>query len=304
MQIINELEKESRGVYTGAIGYFSPDGSAIFNVPIRTVRLRGGSGEMGIGAGITHDSVPVEEWKESLLKGKFLTHSQPEFELFESLLWQPGSGYWLLDEHIQRLAGGAQFFKFSFDEEKARGRLLLEETKFNNSCHRVRLVLKKDGRLSMESFPCNAPATITLPLVPEEGEDKQMPLVEISTHRVDTNTPWCFYKTTRRELYNNEYQRAQKEGLFDYIFCNQNGEVTEGCITNVIIYTDGKYKTPPVACGLLPGVLRSSLLHNSRVPVVEEVLTKEDIETAEAIFVCNSVRGLIRVKLREFFLED
>jgi para-aminobenzoate synthetase/4-amino-4-deoxychorismate lyase len=116
---------------------------------------------------------------------------------------------------------------------------------------------------------------------------------------VDTESPWLFHKTTMRGLYDTEYNQARKDGLFDYIFCNNAGEVTEGCITNIIIYREGEYRTPPVASGLLPGVMREHLLAESAVPVAEKVLTRQDVRSAEAIFVCNSVRGLVRVKMKQ-----
>jgi len=299
MQIIDELEKERRGVYTGAIGYFGPDGSAVFNVPIRTVRLQGSSGEMGIGAGITHDSVPEEEWQESLLKGRFLTHAKPDFQLFETILWQPGAGYLMVEEHLQRLAAGAEFFKFSFNEAEIRSRLIDEISNFGKDCHRVRLVLTKDGRISITAASCAAPADFKLPLTPVQPAAAEWPWIEFSPQQVDIAGPWLFHKTTRRALYDAEYKRAQDNGLFDYIFCNTAGEVTEGCITNIVIYLDGKYLTPPVASGLLPGVMRGHLLNNSSVPVVEKKLTRQEVSSAQALWLCNSVRGLVRVRLRK-----
>lgn len=298
MQIINELEKERRGVYTGAIGYFGPDGSAVFNVPIRTVRLQGSSGEMGIGAGITYDSIAEEEWNESLLKGRFLTHAQPDFQLFETILWRPDSGYWLLDAHLKRLAGGADFFKFSCDLSTVRARLLQEEKKFNGSCYRVRLVLAKDGRISLAVNPCAAPALTELPATLLQNEAHVVEIIDFAPHRMDINGPWRFHKTTIRKRYDAAYQQARKEGLFDYLFCNSAEEITEGCITNIIIYSEGKYLTPPVASGLLPGVMREHLLINSEVPLIEKVLSRQDVISAEALWVCNSVRGLVQVKLR------
>jgi para-aminobenzoate synthetase/4-amino-4-deoxychorismate lyase len=116
---------------------------------------------------------------------------------------------------------------------------------------------------------------------------------------VDTDSPWLYHKTTMRGLYDSQYRQAGKEGLFDYIFCNNAGEVTEGCITNIIIYREGEYRTPPVASGLLPGVMREHLLAESVVPVVEKALSRQDVLSAEAIFVCNSVRGLVRVKMKQ-----
>ncbi len=298
MEIIDELEKEHRGVYTGAIGYFGPDGSAVFNVPIRTIRLQGNTGEMGIGAGITHDSIAEEEWHESLLKGRFLTHCQPDFQLFETILWRPDSGYFLLEEHLQRLASAALFFKFSCDLQSVRNRLHQEEVAFDPSCYRLRLVLTKDGRVSLTSVPCDAPALIELPPDPLQDDVADCARVDFSSCKVDDNSPWPYHKTTMRELYDAEYKRAQKVGLFDFLFCNNIGDVTEGCITNIIIYSEGKYKTPPLASGLLAGVMRGYLLADSAVPVVEEVLTEQDVRSAEALWLCNSVRGLVRVRLR------
>lgn len=298
MQIIDELEKSRRGVYTGAIGYFGPDGSAVFNVPIRTVRLQGNSGEMGIGAGITYDSVPEEEWRESLLKGRFLTHSHPEFQLFETLLWQPDQGYLLLEEHVQRLEDGARFFKFSCDPGLVRKILQDEEKTFSTGCCRVRLVLAKDGRLSLESAECDPPDCILLPAEPGPVAERDLPAVDFFVSPVDTRGPWCFHKTTMRSLYSKAYEKARSDGLYDYIFLNEAGEVTEGCITNIVIYSAGQYKTPPVASGLLPGVMRGKLLADKAVPVVEMVLAEQDVRAAEAIFLCNSVRGIIRVRVR------
>jgi para-aminobenzoate synthetase/4-amino-4-deoxychorismate lyase len=304
MQIIDELEKDRRGVYTGAIGYFGPDGSAVFNVPIRTVRLQKNSGEMGIGAGITHGSIAEEEWKESLLKGRFLTHAQPDFQLFETILWRPGTGYWLLEEHLLRLASGAHFFRFSCDLSRIRMLLqqqagTLSETTTSSGCHRLRLVLAKDGRASLSAAPCNAPQRTRLPARPEQEDIFGLAAINFSPHLIDAASPWPFHKTTMRTLYDAAYRQAQEDGLFDSIFCNTAGEVTEGCITNIVIYKEGTYLTPPVASGLLPGVMRGHLLRDTAVPVVEKVLTPADVRAAEAIFVCNSVRGLVRVKLQE-----
>lgn len=296
MQIIDELEKGQRGVYTGAIGYFSPDGTAAFNVPIRTVRLQGDKGEMGIGAGITHGSVPEDEWYESLLKGRFLTHSKPEFQIFETLLFQPVSGYYLLEAHLNRLEASAQYFKFSFDRQRIETRLEIEQERFGNGPQRVRITLEKDGRLAVEMCGCDLPALLQLPSKPGAA-DTPIGLLAISDTRVDTQNPWCFHKTTVRKIYNEKYQQAQEKGLFDYLFCNEKGQITEGCISNVFVYENGCYYTPPVQCGLLPGVMREELMKSAKLPVIEKELTPSDIKNAEAVYLCNSVRGVVRVEL-------
>ena len=73
MGIINELEKDQRKIYTGAIGFITPNKDMFFNIPIRTLLIKGRPAEMGIGGGIVWDSTPVGEWNEGLLKAKFLT---------------------------------------------------------------------------------------------------------------------------------------------------------------------------------------------------------------------------------------
>ncbi|MFA4991292.1 MAG: chorismate-binding protein [Candidatus Omnitrophota bacterium] len=74
MEIIRELEHEERKIYTGAIGYITPDKDLFFNIPIRTLLIQDEIGEMGIGGGIVWDSTPQGEWDEGLLKAKFLTN--------------------------------------------------------------------------------------------------------------------------------------------------------------------------------------------------------------------------------------
>ena len=72
MEIIKEIENEERMIYTGAIGYITPERDMYFNIPIRTALLRGEEGEMGIGGGIVWDSTAEGEWREGSLKAKFL----------------------------------------------------------------------------------------------------------------------------------------------------------------------------------------------------------------------------------------
>lgn len=74
MEIIRGLEQEERKIYTGAIGYITPSKDLFFNVPIRTLLIKNGRGEMGIGGGIVWDSTPQGEWNEGLLKARFLTN--------------------------------------------------------------------------------------------------------------------------------------------------------------------------------------------------------------------------------------
>lgn len=298
MEIINELEPGRRGVYTGAIGYLAPNGNACWSVPIRTLCLHGGLGEMGIGSGIIADSDPEQEWQECLLKARFLTHPAPVFHLIETLLWEPGSGYWLRNEHLCRLASSAAFFLFSCDLTAIEQRLDEESLSFPATPMRVRLTLAKDGSLALGSQPCPAPAFRSLPRRPDSRRNN-LPKVRVSRRATDTTGPWVFHKTTMRQLYDQELEEVREKGLFEGLFGNERGELTEGGMTNIILYRQGEFVTPAVSCGLLAGVMRQQLLADPTVPVREAVLFQEDLRQAEAIFLCNSVRGVVQVALEE-----
>ncbi len=294
MEIIDDLEKNRRGVYTGAIGYLSPQGHGVFNVPIRTIVLEGTQGEMGIGSGIVYDSNPRQEWQECLLKGKFLSAPQQRFQLLETLLWHEDHGFFLVEEHLQRLRRSADFFLFSCDVEAIVVQLKELGRHLKKGCSRIRLLLEKDGVFTVESESCAKPVRLCLPEKPEQGE-KNLPFVRISAGKVDTGSVWLYHKTTVREMYNQEFADAANQGVYDKIFQNEKGFVTESCIANLIVYRDGQYATPPVSDGLLGGVMRQHLLEEGTVPVTERSLTLHDIFAAEALFLCNSVRGVVRV---------
>lgn len=295
MEIIHELESGPRGVYTGAIGFIAPTGEATFNVPIRTIELNGSKGEMGIGSGIIHESEPEQEWRECLLKGRFLSDPAPAFSLIETLLWQPGSGYWLLSEHLERLAASAAYFRYPFSRPELMIRLERLALDFGASPMRVRLTLAKNGRMELAANPCPAPAAITWPA--RQAGRSELPRVIFSSEATDPGSPWLFHKTTLRELYDTERQRALAAGFYEVLFINTRGEVTEGSITNIFIQQQDTLLTPPMECGLLPGVFRRYLLEHAPLPVREAILTRRDLERAGALFVGNSVRGLVQVRL-------
>ena len=295
MEIIHELESGPRGVYTGAIGFIAPTGEATFNVPIRTIELNGSKGEMGIGSGIIHDSDPDQEWRECLLKGSFLSNPAPSFNLIETLLWQPGSGYWLLSEHLDRLTASAAYFRYPASPPELMARLDRLAMDFTDSPMRVRLTLAKNGKMELSASPCPAPAAITWPI--PQAAQAELPRVIFSSQATDPGSPWLYHKTTLREMYDTERQQALAAGFYEVLFTNNRGEVTEGSITSLFIKQRDTLLTPAMECGLLPGVFRRHLLEHLSLPVREAILTRRDIEQAEALFVGNSVRGLIQVCL-------
>ena len=110
MEIIQSLETSPRKIYTGSIGFISPQGEACFNVAIRTALIQGGRLEFGIGGGIVWDSDAEAEYEETLTKARVLTQPRPDFQLLETMLLEPGSGIFLLDEHLLRVGKSAAYF--------------------------------------------------------------------------------------------------------------------------------------------------------------------------------------------------
>jgi para-aminobenzoate synthetase / 4-amino-4-deoxychorismate lyase len=284
MELIREYETEPRGVYCGAIGHITPKGEALFNVAIRTpVVFRDGRGEMGIGSGVVYDSVGAKEYAECLLKMKFLTDPPKSFELIETILHEAGTGYWLLEGHIKRLGASAAYFGYAFGEDAARAALAKAVAGRQGDRLRVRLLLAEDGKISItvsEQAPQNPGAVMRY---------------AISDTRLDSTNAFLFHKTTRRELYDREWQHyADTRGADEVLYLNERGEIAEGSRTNVFIEKDGRLLTPPLSSGLLPGVFRAELIAQGKVH--EAVLTLADLASADAVFVGNSVRGLVKAE--------
>jgi len=276
MAIIRELERQPRGVYCGAIGYVSPGREALFSVAIRTavVEAATGAAEIGIGSGITWDSVPSDELRECHVKSAFLTRDSSTFGLIESLRLDD-QGYLLPERHLQRLAGSAAYFGFSLDLDVLRERLrsLAEGLA---GIHKVRIVLTEDGAVTLDAQP----------LATGEAADRPA-FIAVSRRRVDSSDPFLYHKTTRRELYDRELRHHPD--CYDVIFLNQRDEVTEGCFNSIVVAMAGELLTPALECGLLPGVLRQELLE---VGVIREaILTLDDLQAADTIWLVNSVRG-------------
>ncbi len=282
MKIIRELEKEPRGAYTGALGFWAPDGRAAFNVAIRTIRLENGRGVMGSGGGIVWDSEPAAEFRECLLKANFLTQMVQPFSLIETLLWD--GKFTFLPEHLKRMADSAEYFDFPFDKEKILRALKQVEAGFpEGKRYRVRLLLTQNGQVAVQSAALGSPP----------GKHRKVALASIHTNSSD---PFLFHKTTRRKLYDDYYQLAADQGFSEILFRNERDEITEGAISNVFIKVKGCYFTPPLECGLLNGIYREYLMKTLK-DVREKVITVSDLLSADEILLCNSVRKSRKVEL-------
>lgn len=286
MEIIHELESEPRGIYTGAVGMIAPSGDLSFNVAIRSLFIpSSGAGEMGIGSGVVFDSDGQAEYEESLLKAEFLTRPYRPFQLIETMRWTKARGYYLLERHLERLARSARRFGFSFDAGRVEAALARETETFEAAACRVRLLLGEGGEITLSHVPIELP-----------GPDSVMRFA-LSDRPADSADPFFYHKTTNRAFYEDELVRLQRTcGCDEVIFVNERGELTEGSRTNLFIEHDGLLLTPPLSCGLLDGTLRRELLESGDGTVREALLYPRDLDYAEAIFLGNSVRGLVRAE--------
>ena len=283
MQIIKEVERAARGIYTGSIGYLSPGGDITFNVAIRTVCIdrKTGTAEFGVGSGITCDSSSDGEYEECLTKARMLAKQQPDFDLFETLRYEGKNGFFLIDRHIDRIEASARYFGFVFDRSSVLSALEKAVSDLDKSPHRVRLVLSRKGCVKVETAPL------------KNASQNRALSVRISPLPVDSLDPLLFHKTTRREPYTsrlNMYPLCE-----EIILINERGEATECSIGNLVAKLDGRYVTPPISCGLLGGTFRAELL--SRGKLTEQVLKVDDLKRAEALYMINSVRKWTRLKL-------
>jgi para-aminobenzoate synthetase / 4-amino-4-deoxychorismate lyase len=278
MEVISELESSDRGVYTGAIGYFAPN-RAQFNVAIRTAVVHDGNGLIGVGSGITHDSSSPDEWQECESKMGFLTRSEMDFKIIETLRWE--KTYWLLQEHLDRLRVSAEYFGFQFVDDKAREALQQVAFRFEDRPQKVRVLLSQNGSIELDH---------------SDLDTAFFGRVRLSSQRVMSTDRFLYHKTTRRKMYNEELVAAKTALCDDALFFNERDELTEGTIHNVFVVTGGVWRTPPLACGVLAGTYRAYLLGtcpNAR----EEVLALNDLACADEIYLCNSVRGIFPVRL-------
>ena len=150
-ELLDDLEAGERGVYTGAIGAFAPNGDLDLNVAIRTIRLSpGGEGSYGVGGGVVADSEPHAEYDEALLKGRLLHDLARDYQLIETLRWSSLSGLLRMAAHLDRLEGSAAALRFRFDRPAAEVTLAVRAAAWalaSPSDRRVRLRLWRTGAM-------------------------------------------------------------------------------------------------------------------------------------------------------------
>jgi para-aminobenzoate synthetase/4-amino-4-deoxychorismate lyase len=283
MAIIKELERQPRGIYTGAIGLLSPGGDAVFNVAIRTLIIdsESGAATFNVGGGITWDSTTDGEYEECAVKAKFLSNPWPAFDLLETIELKDGV-YSLLSRHLGRARDSAIYFGFRWNE-----RLVDEALDELRASHlagrwRVRLIVERSGDAKVEARPL------------DRGQQKTLS-VKFATEPVDESDPLIFHKTTARSRYDTELARCQP--CDDVILWNSRGEVTESTIANVVVFTDGKHWTPPREAGLLAGTFRDELISKGRL--FERTISKHELPEIGPFSLVNSVRGWMEAELSD-----
>ncbi|HEX6330576.1 MAG TPA: aminodeoxychorismate synthase component I [Actinomycetota bacterium] len=279
MAAIRDLEDGPRGVYCGAIGYLAPpasgEPSANFSVAIRTVMLDRdtGTAEYGVGGGITFDSSAEREYAEVLAKARVLWAARPAFELLETMRYEPVEGLLHLDDHLDRLGSSARFFGFRLELEAATSELKRAVGDADAEL-RVRLALGRDGSVRIETSEAPPPA---------EGPVR----LALNDEPVDPNDVWLFHKTSRRAPYDR--RRDRRPDVDDVILVNSRGVVTESTIANLAVSIEGRWVTPPLDSGLLPGTYRAVLLREGTL--VERPVAIEELLGAAEVALVSSTRG-------------
>ncbi|VWC23639.1 para-aminobenzoate synthase subunit I [Burkholderia pseudomultivorans] len=317
MQLIDAIESTPRGLYTGAIGWLDAPSDAqaagcgdfCLSVAIRTLTLEAAQAEaeagapapstasagrrrgtMGVGAGIVLDSVAADEYAECELKARFLTDADPGFQLFETTCATRADGIRYLDRHLARLQRSADAFGFRFDADALRRAIDARCAALDgDGAYRMKLALAKDGAVEIVAAPLKPlPAgPVGVLLAPAHG---------FAPTRADDAL--LLHKTTRRADYDRAWQAAEALGCFDMLFVNERGELTEGGRSNLFVKLDGQWVTPPLACGVLPGVMRGVLLDDPAFGAIERVVTRDDLARAQALLLTNALRGALDAVLK------
>lgn len=274
MAIIKATEKAARGVYCGTVGICLPDQRRIFNVAIRTIQLEGKKAIYGVGGGITWDSTWKSEYTETQQKSAVLYRKNPQFDLISTGRVTNGK-LTLQDQHLQRQTEAAGYFAYPFDQDKLKQELEETCTQLDKGQdYRLRIALKKDGRIELE----------TTPLLPLTETFRKAKLVEQTANLAQ---PFTYFKTSHRPHLTLEQQ--------EQIYYNTQGQLLETSIGNLLLELDGKLYTPPAELGLLKGIYRQQLLDKGQA--TEKVLTLADLAQAEKIYACNAVRGLYELEI-------
>ena len=281
MEIINEIENNKRGIYTGSIGLIKPEEFKM-SVAIRTITInkQTGDGIMGLGSGIVWDSNPKSEYEEVLLKSKFLTEPLDYFEIFETMRYENGQ-IKFIDDHIERMKSAAEYFLFKFNEKKIRKQIDKSIAELDKQkIKKIRLSLAKWGEIRVDVSDIAKPAKDIL--------------VIISQNKINSTDKFRYFKTTNRKLYDDEYKHFSSKGFFDVLYLNKKDEIAEGSRTNIFFRKGANWFTPAIESGLLPGVYRKYFIE-THPDISEKNIRIEDLINADELLLTNALRSELKV---------
>lgn len=295
MQIIESLEAEARGLYTGSIGYLNPCSGGLgfegtFNVVIRTLSLTPLSdgiyqGVYGVGSGIVIDSDPAAEYRECGWKARFLNELRPNFGIFETLRAENGRCT-LLDRHLCRLKTSARALNLPLPDG-CENQIKQYIADLPDGAFRVKALLASDG-ISLSRAVLN------------RLTDKQR--VIISPTILPAQNYLRRFKTTHRALFDQAWQTAETQGAFDSLFFNSDGILLEGGRSNVFVKYQGQWLTPSLDLDILNGIMRQAVLDEPQKylqtnQVIETHITQKTLQEAEEIRLSNALRGVFAAAL-------
>nr|WP_216862831.1 bifunctional anthranilate synthase component I family protein/class IV aminotransferase [Polynucleobacter sp. CS-Odin-A6] len=293
MEIIQELEPEDRAYYCGALGWLDPDGDFAFSVPIRTVEIdrnlktQASPFTLGIGAGITIDSEAKLEWEECHIKAAFLSDLPSQIGLFETILIQHATPQHI-ELHLDRLVHSAQVLGIPCSKAAVNSviQTSCKSCAFDQE-YRLRIDLSHAGEVSFQ-------LSLLTPLIhPVKIFWASDILPNPSQAVFHSGNILLRHKVTSRSTYDEAWKLAESHGGFDALFVNEQGFVTEGGRSSIFIKSGDRWLTPPVAAGLLPGVMRSIGLNDRQWNVHEANLTIDQVRNAKEIMLSNALRGFI-----------
>lgn len=198
------------------------------------------------------------------------------FDLLETMAFDPVEGIRLLELHLERLKESAAALDFIFDRHDVRNELQAATFRLRERS-RLRLLVSRRGSIAIEvrehrTWP---QAIMQVAVVPRAAPGDDLCLA---------------HKTTDRSVYRDALKRG---GTYEVLMTDREGFLTEGCFSSIFVERGDKLVTPPLSRGILPGVLRRSLIEMGEA--VEADLKPRDLQNG--FFIGNAARGMVAASL-------
>lgn len=300
---IGDLEPYARGSYTGTLGFSSPLAGADFNVLIRTLECSEHKIELGVGGGITADSVATSEWDECLAKAAPLvsalgsdmdpdlkpsvppiSHWQRSGGLLETML-AIGSSVRRLAAHLARLDRSCRelYGEGPPDDLAARITTAVAVPEVDSAVRRVvRVIARPDV------------AGLTF----DVGVADLGPRPGASSLALAARSDLCWRHKWADRSQLERVEQQQDAGL-PYFLTAAGGHVAEASRGNLFCQrSDGVWLTPPLDHSLLPGVTRREVLDlflRAAIPISIEFFSAQTLRHSAAAFWTSSLSGAVPV---------